>query len=125
MDKLVVALGPAFAAGFAVQRLLELLDPMIDAVAWIKKNKKILLGLVSVVVGLILAFSAGLRVLRPLGFGGLDVIDGLVTALIISAGTEGFNSIMKFLGYAKEDKKNSAATNAADPQALKLLSRSV
>ena len=27
MEKLVIALGPAFAAGFAVQQLLEILDP--------------------------------------------------------------------------------------------------
>ena len=30
MDTLVIALGPAFAAGFALQRLLEILDPLLD-----------------------------------------------------------------------------------------------
>ena len=30
METLVIALGPAFAAGFAVQRLLELLDPITN-----------------------------------------------------------------------------------------------
>jgi hypothetical protein len=36
------------------------------------------------------------------------VVDVIVTALVLSAGTEGFNSILKFLGYAKEDKKAQA-----------------
>jgi hypothetical protein len=30
MDKFVLALGPVFAAGFAVQRLLEILDPIVQ-----------------------------------------------------------------------------------------------
>lgn len=30
MDKLVTGLGPAFAAGFAVQRLLEVFDGVIN-----------------------------------------------------------------------------------------------
>jgi hypothetical protein len=40
------------------------------------------------------------------------VLDFLVTALIISAGTEGFNSLLKLLGYAKETKKGDAANRA-------------
>ena len=109
MDKLVAALGPAFAAGFAVQRLLEILDPVLDKVKFIKDYKKMILGLVSLIVGLVLAFGFGLRVLQHLGVANADFLDAIVTALIVSAGTEGFNSIMKFLGYAKEDKKADAA----------------
>jgi hypothetical protein len=30
MDTLVMALGPAFAAGFALQQLMELLDPLFS-----------------------------------------------------------------------------------------------
>ena len=109
MDKLVLALGPAFAAGFAIQRLLEILDPIIDKLKFIKNNKKIVLGLISLVIGLILAFGLGLRVLQPLGLAKAGLLDEFVTAMVISAGTEGFNSIMKFLGYSKEDKKADAA----------------
>jgi hypothetical protein len=36
-------------------------------------------------------------------------VDTIVTALVLSAGTEGTNSIVKFLKYLKEDKKTSAA----------------
>jgi len=106
MDKLVMALGPAFAAGFAVQQLLELLDPIVDK---IKGDKKLILGVVSLVIGLVLAFGAGLRVLQPLGVANVNfVLDAFVTALIVSAGTEGFNSIMKFLGYTKDTRRKEA-----------------
>ena len=30
MENLAIALGPAFAAGFAVQRLIEILDPIFE-----------------------------------------------------------------------------------------------
>ena len=109
MDKLVMALGPAFAAGFALQRLLEILDPWLDKIKIVKENKKIVLGLISLIIGLILAFGIGLRVLRPLGVTTADFLDAVTTALIVSAGTEGFNSILKFLGYIKEDRKAAAA----------------
>jgi len=110
MDVLVIALGPAFAAGFAVQQLLQILDPILEKFKSIKNNKAVILGIVSLIAGLFLAFSAGLRVLRPLGVESADFIDGIVTALIVSAGTEGFNSIMKFLGYSKEKKKTEMKT---------------
>jgi len=65
-------------------------------------------------------------VLQALGVSNVDFIDGVVTGLIISAGTEGFNSIMKFLGYAKEEKKGDAAVKnqaAATAGALPLVER--
>jgi len=114
MDELVKAFGPAFAAGFAIQRLLEILDPILDKLPWIKDHKKIILGLVSLIAGFILAFGVKLQVLAPLGVTGADVLDGIVTAFVISAGTEGFNSIMKFLGYIKEEKKVEAAAKKKD-----------
>ena len=126
MDKLVVALGPAFAAGFAVQRLLELFDAWIDRIPKVKDNKKVVLGFVSLAAGGLLAWGLGLRVLQPLGVTRSDLLDGAVTALIISAGTEGFNSIMKFLGYAKEDKKTDLALKpAASAERLQAVSRAV
>jgi hypothetical protein len=109
MDQLVVALGPAFAAGFAIQRLLEILDPILDGVKLFREYKKIALAVVSLVVGGSLALGVGLRVLQPLGIADAYYLDIFVTALIISGGSEGFNSIMKFLGYAKEGKKAVAA----------------
>jgi hypothetical protein len=69
------------------------------------KRKPAVLGVVSLVIGIGLAFAAKLRVFVPLG-GNLDAtlnanlaafVDYFVTGLIISAGTDGFNSILKFL----------------------------
>ncbi|HYR74670.1 MAG TPA: hypothetical protein VEM96_02400 [Pyrinomonadaceae bacterium] len=105
---LVSALGPAFAAGFAVQRLLEILDPLVARLLG-EDRKKIYLGLLSLLAGLGFTYGAGLKVLAYLitdKTGGLfRYLDLLVTALVISAGTEGFNSILKFLNYKKEEKK--------------------
>jgi hypothetical protein len=120
MDKLITALAPVFAAGMAIQQLGEILSPLVDKISI--DYKKIILGLVSLALGLLLAFTAKLHVLQILGVApgtGLDTIDAIVTGLIISGGTEGINSILKFLKYSKEDKKNEAAaklsTNANLP----------
>ena len=107
MDKLIEGLGPAFAAGFAVQQLLEILNPLMEKIFG-QANKKIVAGLISLAAGLALSFFAGLRVLRPFGLEA-GVVDNIVTGLIISAGTEGFNSVMKFMGYYKQKEKASAA----------------
>jgi len=121
MDKLVTALAPVFAAGFAVQQLLELLTSFLDLDSNkdFQKYKKAILGLVSLAVGFALAFSVDfLRVLQPLLAGGTPPvqvnpwIDRIVTAFVLSAGTEGINSVMKFLKYTKEDTKNSAAAKS-------------
>lgn len=66
MNELVTALGPAFAAGFAVQRLLEILDPIVSKLVK-EENKKIALGLLSLLAGWGLAFGAELMVLKYLG----------------------------------------------------------
>ena len=115
MDNLITSFGPAFAAGLAIQQLLELADRFIDQFLKIvgtplgvEIDKKLILGSISLFMGLIITIGVGaeLRVLKSLGVvEGGDFADVIVTALIISAGTEGFNSILKFLGYVKEDRK--------------------
>ena len=115
---LAQALAPAFAAGFALQRLFEIFDFAFD---WLPaQQKKIALNVLALAVGLFLASVGALRVLEPLGVENKVGVDVMVTGLVISGGTEGFNSIMKFLGYKKEEKKGQAkvaATPAADPAA--------
>src|SRR2546427_4874712 len=108
METLVTALGPVFAAGLAIQQLLELLDSILLK-RLIPEYKKAILGALSLVAGLALAFGAGLRVLELLGVSSPWYWDELTTGLIISGGTQGINSILKFLGYAKEGKKADAA----------------
>jgi hypothetical protein len=121
MDALVMALGPAFAVGFAVQRLAEILDAA--ATPFLpdgdKKAKAFLIAIASVAIGFIAAMVAGIRVLAPLGIAGADAVDVAVTALVVSAGTEGFNSIMKFLAYKKEEQKEETKlVEAAGPAAV-------
>jgi uncharacterized protein YacL len=130
MNTLATALGPVFATGFAVQQLLELLDPVLSAIANTPVNKKIVMGIISLILGLLLAKFGQFHVLADLSTasGGQwhhPALDFFVTGLILSAGTEGFNSIMKFIGYAKENKKAEAATekSSAPPAALKSLNR--
>jgi len=109
MDKLVTALGPAFAAGLAIQQLLELLDPVVGEK--LGNSKKIVLNLVTLGIGLVLAFAGGLQVLEPLGIHH-STVDSIVTGLIIAGGTQGINSLLKFMGYAKEGKKADAVAKA-------------
>jgi hypothetical protein len=107
----------AFAAGFAVQQLLEIIDQLISATpsTFYDKWKKFILGIVALLFGLIISYSGDLRLLNTLGSTSVNVFtDHLVTGIFISAGTAGFNSIMKFLGYAKEEKKTAAANAQAN-----------
>jgi len=114
MDNLILALGPAFAAGLALQQLLELADRFIEqglkltGPLGLEFDKKLILGAISLLFGFLVAVGADIRVLRPLGVTQGDFIDVLITALIISAGTESINAIVKFLGYVKEDRKMTA-----------------
>lgn len=112
MDKLIVALGPVFAAGLGIQQLAEILDPILDRFG--ADNKRLVVAVVSLALGLALSFGAGLHTLQPLGVASAGVLDPLLTGLIISGGTEGINSILKFLKYNKEDKKNEAAGKTPD-----------
>ncbi len=131
MDQLVATILPLFAAGFAIQQFLEILDPVVVRLIG-EKDKKLILGIVSLITGLLISFGTGLRVLAPLCIYSeiktgsyFDILDALITAFIISAGTEGINSVMKFLGYAKESKKGDAAALKAwvsrDPDAKELM----
>lgn len=114
MDNLIFSLAPAFAAGLAIQQLLELADRFFEQVLKILGpslsvgiDKKLILGFVSLFVALIITLGGGLRVLQPLGIEA-RFVDVIVTSLIISAGTESVNSIVKFLGYTKESRKTLA-----------------
>lgn len=126
MDTLILALVPVFAAGVAIQQLLEILDPLVMRLIG-ERDKKLALGIISILAGFALSMGAGLRILEPLGIMDSGLFDAVVTALIISAGTEGFNSVLKFLGYSKESKKVDAAATKAwvirDPQAKDLMYR--
>ncbi len=106
MDALAVALGPVFIAGFALQQLLEMLDPWLDPL--LGERKKRVYGIVAVLYGLIVAALTPIRALRPFGLSGgppMGIVDFALTALLISGGTKGINDLLKWLGYQKEQAK--------------------
>ncbi len=103
MNQLIEALAPVFVASFALQQLLELLDPILETV--IKKHKKWILSVVSLVVGLILSIALELRILEPLGVTRLPWLDTILTALFLTGGTKGINDLIKLIGYKKEEAK--------------------
>lgn len=110
MDKLITALGPVFAAGMGIQQLGEILDPILEKIA--PNNKRVVIGFFSLIIGLLVAFVGKLHVLAILGAPDDQIVNPLVTGLLISGGTEGINSLLKFLKYTKEEKKNEAAAKA-------------
>lgn len=107
-------LAPIFAASVAVQQVLEVFSGVIETRFVQKKlgemSKKAVLGSIGFVVGIVLAWAFNLDVMHYFGVNsGIPGVDTIVTALVLSAGTEGTNSIVKFLKYLKEDKKATAA----------------
>jgi hypothetical protein len=99
MDALIEALGPIFIASFALQQLIELLDPLLNT--FIKNHKELILSIVALVVGLCLSFGLGLTVLAPFGYTGPAWIDGLITALMLTGGTKWINELLKIVSYKK------------------------
>jgi len=112
MDEFIKALGPAFACGLALQQLLELLDPILSRLLPDPLKKKTAISWISLGVGLALTVGAKLNILKILGDDKLSWPSVVVTALIVSTGTEGFNSLIKFVFYKKEEQKG------VDPSAV-------
>jgi len=116
LDKLIPALAPVFAAGLGIQQLGEILSPLLDKIS--AEYKKVVFGLISLTLGLAVAFQFQLHVLNLLLDPGNNpdkytFLDSIITGLIISGGTEGVNSILKFMKFKKEESKNEAARTAA------------
>lgn len=114
------ALAPAFAIGVGVQRLVEILDSWLSLDTTVGKERKTaILAFASFAVGLAIAFGMKLKVIAALGGPDMPYLDYIISGLIISAGTEGFNSIIKWLLYSKEGKKAEAATERAQSEAVR------
>ncbi|HEY46450.1 MAG: hypothetical protein AMJ88_01955 [Anaerolineae bacterium SM23_ 63] len=109
MNQLIEALAPVLIASFAIQQLIELLDPILDTV--IKAHKKWILSAVAFIAGLALTLGLELRVLAPFGITRFPWVDVILTTLFITGGTKGVNDLMKLIGYKKEEAK--AAFEAA------------
>jgi hypothetical protein len=109
------ALAAPFIAGFAVQQGVEVISSVLALIqSWDDsvKVKKVTLSIISIVISWIIVANSGLDVLQPFiqGEAG-SFTHRLTTIIFVSAGTEGFNSLLKWLSYKKEDAKATAATN--------------
>lgn len=108
LDQVVIALASAFAAGFAVQQALEILDATLF-VRLPPLGKRTALAWTSLGLGVAFAWFGGIRILAALELAKKDsTTDIIISALFISAGTEGVNSLLKFLQYKKEEQKGEA-----------------
>jgi len=110
MNPLVESLVPVFIAGFALQQLLELLDPVVERL--LKPHKAWLMSALALALALTVTLLLGLRVLRPFGITRADWLDAILTALLISSGTKWLNDLLKLISYKKQELKARAARNA-------------
>jgi uncharacterized protein YacL len=122
-DTTIKALLVAFAAGFSIQQLLEILDPPFSLFLTNQTVKKSVLGLLSLAIGLLVAWKGQIHIFQLLSASTTTFpteLDTFLTAVFISAGTEGFNSLLKFANYKKEEAKTSAAAQKSklSPQEL-------
>jgi len=117
---IVRALAPAFVAGFAVQQAVEVVSsvaafsPRFDDDV---KLKKAILSVIAVVFAASIVAALGLDILKVFNTTAVcpsPIWHGIITTVFVSAGTEGFNSLLKWLSYKKEDAKASAAKTKKD-----------
>ena len=106
MNPLVESLGPVFIVSFALQQLIELLDPILDRV--IKAHKGWILSVIELVSGLFLTLALGLRILQPFGITRLPGLDVILTALFVTGGTKWLNDLLKIITYKKQEVKAQA-----------------
>jgi hypothetical protein len=123
-NQVAQALVVPFAAGFVVQRVLEILDPLFPDSVQKPGRKKIAMGVVSLTLGWWLA-SSGIHVFKNMGATITGWQDILLSGVFISAGTEGFNTLLKFANYKKEASKADAADKqaAAGSRTLQLVNK--
>jgi hypothetical protein len=114
-DSIVQTLTVPFAAGFVVQRFLEILDPLTSKLLGNPTTKKAVLAVVSMLMGWLIARQIPIELFHALlmqssNAGIAPALDHFLSGIFISAGTEGFNSVMKFAQYKKEGTKADAAS---------------
>ena len=114
-----------FIAGFAIQQVLQFIDPFV--IAFMNKLKgsgpdtnlpggiseadfkKALMAFLSFLLGMAAVGTTGIRLLEILDYAYKGIGDFFVSALVVGTGTEATNSVLKFLGYVKDAQKPSAS----------------
>ena len=108
-------------AGFAIQQGLQIIDPLVILLARIlpgnadePTKKRHLMVLFSLACGIIASAIGNIRI----GLSSCVFVDVLITALVLGAGTEGANSLQKYVSYAKEAKRGPLVDMAIIPASL-------
>jgi hypothetical protein len=101
------SLGPVIVAGFAIQQLIELIDPVLER--FVGTRKEWLLGLLALVISLVVCLLLDLRALRPFGVTRMSALDTLLTALLITGGTRWVNDLVKIMSYKKFELRQRSA----------------
>jgi hypothetical protein len=120
MTELGVASGPAVISlgGFAIQRALQILDPFIDWLTeatkeWWKVHhvedtgtvKRAAVAICALVLSGVIVWALDIGLLSLVGVSGHVWGDRLVSALVLSAGSEGANSVLKVLEAFKQSRQ--------------------
>ncbi|MBS2025135.1 MAG: hypothetical protein JST92_22270 [Deltaproteobacteria bacterium] len=111
--------GLLFAAGFAVQRVVEILDPLFDLLSGgDARKKRLMAGLFSSLCGCALSGLGNLRILTMMNVtpAPAEWADIVVTGLAIGGGTEGVNSLLKYASYKKDQQQQIAQPAVAAPR---------
>lgn len=114
-DELARASGIALLGAFAIQRVVDLFDPLLVRLSaaftgssWFETNsaaKKWLSLVFSLGLGIAASWRVPLRSVALLVPDVSELADVVVTGLVIAAGTEGSNSLIKYFSYVKDAKK--------------------
>lgn len=97
---------------FAIQQFLQFLDPFISRLKWLQdpataaNRKKALMGVLSFLLGLLVVILVkNLTLLKAATAIDSPVLDSIVSALVVGAGTETSNTVQKLLSYIKDRTK--------------------
>jgi hypothetical protein len=107
--EMVKALTVPLAAGFVVQRVVEILDTYTTAKIIDVARKKFVIGGISLGLGWMLASVGQIHIFSALQWTMNPYLDAIASGIFISGGSEGFNTLMKFTNYKKEASKADAA----------------
>jgi hypothetical protein len=106
----------AMVVAFGIQQVVETFDSIASAFNFVGttptaiSHKKAVLKLLSLVLSWFAAQALGIDVLQGTGVPDEGWLHSLITIVALAGGTEGVNSVLKYAGYAKENKKNEAAS---------------
>ena len=97
--------------GFAIQRVLEILDGPIAAISknWLGSDSKpVFMGLLAVILAFVIVRNTDLNIMKA--FGGTDAgispfVGDAIFILVLSAGTEAVNIATKYFTYVKKARR--------------------